>query len=99
MCVLQCRKTYLLTCASNKDSNQPAHPCSVTRVFFFRMKTFLIFSYSTAHPVKHMVSLRKYQANMSLRLANMTEGTFFFFSTLRLICLLRKESLLLLISE
>ena len=35
----QCEKTYLLTCAPNEDSNQPAHPRSLIRVFVVRMKT------------------------------------------------------------
>ena len=34
----QHEKSYLLACAPNKDPNQPAHPCSLTRVLVFRMK-------------------------------------------------------------
>ena len=31
--VPQLEKTYLLTCLPNEDSNQPAHPLSLTRFF------------------------------------------------------------------
>ena len=31
-------KTYLLTCTPNEDSNQPAHPRSLIRVFYVRME-------------------------------------------------------------
>ena len=34
----QREKTYLLTCAPIEDSNQPAHSCSVIRVFIVRMR-------------------------------------------------------------
>ena len=34
----QRKKTYLLTCASNEDSNQPVYPRSLIRVFFFCIK-------------------------------------------------------------
>ena len=36
---------YLLTCATNEDSNQPAHPRSLIRAFVVRMKKFCIISY------------------------------------------------------
>ena len=42
---LQCEKTYLLTCASNKDSNQPAHLHSLIRVFIICMKKLCIIGY------------------------------------------------------
>ena len=35
---LSCEKTCLLMCASNEDSDRPAHPRSLNRVFFVRMK-------------------------------------------------------------
>ena len=35
--------TYLLTCAPNKNSNQPGHPRSLVRAFVIRMKKLCIF--------------------------------------------------------
>ena len=41
----QDEKTYLLTCALNEYSNQPAHSLSLIRVFVALMKNLCIFSY------------------------------------------------------
>ena len=42
----QCEETNLLTCAPNEDSNQPAHPRSLIRVFIVCMKKFGILGYA-----------------------------------------------------
>ena len=41
----QREKTYLLKCAPNEDSNQPAHPCSLIKDFVVRMKKPCILGY------------------------------------------------------
>ena len=38
-------ETYLLICAPNEDSNQPAHPCCLIRLFVVRMKKLKILYY------------------------------------------------------
>ena len=38
-------KAYLPTCAPNEDSDQPAHPRSLIRVFVVRMKKLCILGY------------------------------------------------------
>ena len=42
----QREKVYLLPCAPNKDSNQPADPGRLIRVFVVHMKKVCIFGYS-----------------------------------------------------
>ena len=39
------RKPYLLTCAPNEDSDQPAHPRSLIRVYVVRMNKLCILGY------------------------------------------------------
>ena len=41
----QREEIYLLTCALNEDSNQPAHPHSLIRVFVVHMKKLCNLSY------------------------------------------------------
>ena len=41
----KCEQTYLLACAPNEDSNQPAHPLSLIRVFVVRIKKLSIILY------------------------------------------------------
>ena len=43
---LQCEKTYRLTCALNKDSDQPALTRNLIRVFIVRMKKLCIHGYT-----------------------------------------------------
>ena len=58
------KKPYILICALNKYSNQPARPRSLIGVFVVRTKKLCILGYSiSAHVV-------------NLRLAHMSEGTF-----------------------
>ena len=40
----QCEKTYIQTCAPNKDSNQPVHLCRLVRLFVVHMKKLCIFA-------------------------------------------------------
>ena len=42
---------------SNEESDQPAHPRSVIRVFVIRMKKLCIFSYTKMRPVKILIRL------------------------------------------
>ena len=44
----QRQATYLLTCAPNEDSNQPAHPRSLIRIFVARVKKLCILIYQNA---------------------------------------------------
>ena len=55
----QCEKTYLLTCAPNEDSDQPARPRSLIRVFVVRMKKTLHPWLSKMCPVKILIRLRE----------------------------------------
>ena len=41
----QCEKTYILVCVPNGDSNQPAHPRSLIKVFVVSTETFCILGY------------------------------------------------------
>ena len=66
-------KTYLLTCAPNKDSNQPAHPRSLTRVFVIRIKKLCIIGYTKYANTKYCANA---QADLNLRWAHMSDGTF-----------------------
>ena len=55
----QRKKTYLLACAPNEDSNQPAHPRNLIRVFVVRMKKLCILGYPKMSTVKILMGLRK----------------------------------------
>ena len=55
--VRNCEKPYLLTCAPNEDSNQPAHPRSLIRVFVVRIKKKNHWL-SQMYPVKIRIRLR-----------------------------------------
>ena len=46
----QSESTYLLTCASNEDSDQPAHPRSLISVFVVRMKKHCTLGYLNKVP-------------------------------------------------
>ena len=60
---LQCQKMYFWTCASSKDSDQPAHSCSLIRIFTEpRMQSFLMWT------VKTLNSLHRCMADSSLSL-------------------------------
>ena len=62
---------YPLTCAPNEDSDQPAHPCSLIRVFFVRMKKLCILEIQNA-----LSEDSDAQSDLNLRWAHMSEGTF-----------------------
>ena len=68
------KKKYFLSCAYNKNSNQPAHPRSLIRVFVFRMKILCILGY----PVKILTDCANAQADLNLYWAHMSEGTFYY---------------------
>ena len=58
------REVYLLTCAPNENSNQPARPRSLIWVFVDRMKKFYIFGFPKC-VVKILIILRECWALMS----------------------------------
>ena len=64
-------KTYILVCASNEDSNQPAHPSNLISIFVVCIKKL--------HPWLSKMRPRKIlitQADLILRWAHMSIGTF-----------------------
>ena len=56
-------KTYLLACAPNEDSNWPAHPCSLIRIFIVHTKKLCIIGYP-----KCAKSLRKHAYSNILKI-------------------------------
>ena len=74
--MLQSEKTYLLTFAPNEDSNQPAHPRSLIRVFVIRMKIRCTFGYPKCAQWKFWSACANAQADLNFRWAHMSEGTF-----------------------
>ena len=69
-------KKYLLTCASNEDSNQPAHPRSLIRAFVVRMKKPCIPGFPKCDQWRFWSDCANAQADLNLRWAHMSEGTF-----------------------
>ena len=53
------KKTYILTCKLNQDSNQPAYPHCLIKVFVVRMKKFCNAWLSKMRPVKILIRLRE----------------------------------------
>ena len=73
---LKREKTYLLTCASNEDSNQPAHPRSLIRVFIVRMRKLFILGYPKWAQWRIRSDCVNAQADLNLRLAHISEVMF-----------------------
>ena len=73
----QHEKTYRLTCASNENSNQPALPRSLIRVFVVRMKTVCILSYPKCVYWRFWSDCANAQDDLNVRSAHMSKGTFF----------------------
>ena len=71
----QREKTHLLTYAPNEDSNQPAHPCSLIRIFVVSM-TKLHLWLSQMRSVKILIRLRECAVWSESSLGAHTEGTF-----------------------
>ena len=72
----QRKKTYLLKCASNEVSNQPAHSRSLIRIFVVRIKTLGIFKYPKCAQGWFWLDCAKAQAYLNHRWAHKSEGTF-----------------------
>ena len=72
----QRQKTYRLTCAPKKDSDQPAHPRSLIKVFVVRMKKLCIPGYPKCVQGRFWSGCANVQADQNLRWAHMSEGTF-----------------------
>ena len=68
-------KTYLLTCASNKDSNQIAHPRSLIRVFVVRMKKLCFLTIKNA-PNENSDETTNAHADLNLHWVHMSEVRF-----------------------
>ena len=73
------KKTYHLTCASNEESNQPAHPCSLIRVFVVRMKKLWILDYTKCAQWRFWSDCVDAfaQSDQNLHWAKMYQGTYF----------------------
>ena len=69
-------KTYLLTCAHNKDSNHPAHPRSLIRSFIVRIKILDIIGYLNCAQWKFWSHCEIVQTDLNLLWAQMSDGTF-----------------------
>ena len=67
---------YLLTYASNEDSDQPAHPRCLIRVFIVRMKKLCILSYLKCAQCRFWSDCANVQADLNLRWSHLSEGTF-----------------------
>ena len=67
---------YILTCAPNEDSNQPAHLRSLFRAFIIRMKKLCILGYPKCAKWRFWSDCANAQADLNLRSAYMSEGTF-----------------------
>ena len=68
-------KTYLLTCAPNEGSNQPAHPHSLISLHYPLEKTFHP-CLSEMWPVKILIKLRECAEWLNLRWAHISKGSF-----------------------
>ena len=79
----QREKTYLVTCEPNEDSNQPAHPRCLIRVFVVRMKKLCILAYPKCGQWRFWSDCANAQADLNLRWPHMSEGTFM---RLRFVC-------------
>ena len=71
----QSESTYLLTCASNEDSDQPPHLHSLVRVFVVRMKKHCILRYLNKGPGEDSDCVNT-QADLNPRWAHTSERTF-----------------------
>ena len=69
-------RKYLLTCAPNEDSNQPAHPRSLIRVFVVHKKILWILGYPKRAQRRFWSDCANAQADLNLRWAHMCECTF-----------------------
>ena len=69
-------KTYNRIFAPNENSNQPAYPRSLIRVFVLRMKKLCILGYPKCAQWRFWSDCAKAQADLNLRWAHMSEGTF-----------------------
>ena len=69
-------KTNLLTRTPNEDSNKSAHPCNLIRVFFVRVKKLCILAYPKCAQWRFWSACAKAQADLNLRRALISEGTF-----------------------
>ena len=61
----QREKTYLLTCTSNDDSNQPAHPRSLIRIYVVRMMKLCIFCYPKCVHLRFWSNCANTQADLN----------------------------------
>ena len=69
-------KTCPLTCAPNEDSDQPAHPHSLIRVFVVCEKTLCSLCYRKCAQWRVWSDCANAQADLNLRSAHMSEGVF-----------------------
>ena len=70
------KKTYLLTCAPNEDSNHPAHARNRIRAFIVRMKKLCILGYPKCAQWRFWSACANAQADLNLRWAHMSACTF-----------------------
>ena len=72
----QHEKMYLLTCAPNEDSNQPAQPRSMIRVVVVRMKNICLLDSPKFAQWSFWSDCVNVQFDLNLRWAHMSKGTF-----------------------
>ena len=76
ICEPQLEKTYLLTCAPNEDTNQPAHLCCLIRYFVVRMKKPCILCFPNCAQRRFWSDCANAQSDLNLRWAHISESTF-----------------------
>ena len=67
---------YLLTCAPNEDSNQPAHPRSLIRIFIVRMTKLCIICNPKCVQWRFWSDCANAQADLNLRWTHISESMF-----------------------
>ena len=68
------QKMYLLTCASNEDSIQPAHPRSLIRVFVVRMEKLCTLVYPKCAELRFWSDCPDIQADLNLYWVHMSKS-------------------------
>ena len=71
-------KTYLLTCAPNEDSNQPAHSLRLIRVFVVHMKKLYTLSYPNCAQWRFWSHSANAQAELNLRWTHIITKTYLY---------------------
>ena len=69
-------ETYLRRCAPIEDSNQPAHPRSLIKVFVVRMKKFCVLCYPKCAQLRFLLGCANAQADLNLYWAHISRRAY-----------------------